>query len=150
MRTIFVDANISTEVDVDGILIATIDMPNRSMNVFSNDLMDSLESLLDEAQSRTEVRAIVLMSGKSTFLVGADLTMVRQYIESAERASHEELHSMCGRLSRLYRRLETSGKPFVAAVNGLALGGGFELVLACHGRVLSNDASTKVGVPEVK
>jgi 3-hydroxyacyl-CoA dehydrogenase/enoyl-CoA hydratase/3-hydroxybutyryl-CoA epimerase len=76
--------------------------------------------------------------------------MVRRYTECAQRDSAESLHAMCGRLSRLFRRLETIGKPFVAAINGLALGGGLELALACHQRIVSNEDSTRLGLPEVK
>ena len=119
----------------DGVLVATIDMPERSMNVFSAGLMDSLEGLLEEVGSRSDIRAVVLRSGKATFLAGADLEMVRRFTESARVDSPADLHKLCGILGRLFRRLETNGKPFVAALHGLALGGGLELALACHGRV---------------
>ena len=142
------DSNISTELGEDGILVATIDMPGRSMNVFSADLMDSLERLLDLVKSRRDIAGAVVRSGKPAFLAGADLDMVRMFTERACRDSAAELHELCGRLSRLFRRLETNGKPFVAAINGLALGGGLELALACHARVASEDV--QVGLPEVK
>jgi 3-hydroxyacyl-CoA dehydrogenase/enoyl-CoA hydratase/3-hydroxybutyryl-CoA epimerase len=132
----------------DGVLVATIDMPERSMNVFSAGLMDSLEGLLQEVGSRNDIRAVVLRSGKPAFLAGADLEMVRKYTESARVDSPADLHKLCGRLGRLFRRLETNGKPFVAALHGLALGGGLELALACHERVAAEN--TQVGLPEVK
>jgi 3-hydroxyacyl-CoA dehydrogenase/enoyl-CoA hydratase/3-hydroxybutyryl-CoA epimerase len=145
-----VNGNITSVVGDDGILVATIDMPGRSMNVFSDDLMDSLASLLDNVSSQPLVRGVVIVSGKRTFLVGADLSMVQKYTESARRDSVESLHTMCGRLGRLFRQLETCGKPFVAAVNGLALGGGLELALACHRRIASDDRGTQLGLPEIK
>jgi 3-hydroxyacyl-CoA dehydrogenase/enoyl-CoA hydratase/3-hydroxybutyryl-CoA epimerase len=125
-------------------------MPGKSMNVFSVDLMDSLERLLDEVESRADVRGVVVTSGKSAFLAGADLDMVRMYTEHAQRDSFESLHKMCGRLGHLFRRLETNGKPYVAAIDGLALGGGLELALACHHRIATDDDGTRLGLPEIK
>ena len=144
------NANITSALGMDGILLATIDMPGRSMNVFSTDLMNSLEQLLDEVASRPEIHGVVIASGKHAFLAGADLDMVQGYTERAQRASDDELHKTCGRLGRLFRRLETTGKPFVAAIDGLALGGGLELALACHERVATESAGTQLGLPEVK
>jgi len=150
MEAPVVNENISTLVGDDGILVATIDMPGRSMNVFSDELMDALEGLLDDLRSRPRVRGVVIASGKKTFLVGADLSMVRRYTENARHDSVEALQTTCGRLGRLFRRLETCGVPVVAAVGGLALGGGLELALACHRRVASDEPATQLGVPEIK
>jgi 3-hydroxyacyl-CoA dehydrogenase/enoyl-CoA hydratase/3-hydroxybutyryl-CoA epimerase len=143
-----VASDIHTELDGDGVLVATIDMPGRSMNVFSAGLMDSLEQLLDEVKANPGIRAVVLRSGKSAFLAGADLEMVRTFTERARTDSPQDLHRLCGRLGRLFRRLETNGKPFVAAIHGLALGGGLEVALACHERVAAE--KTDVGLPEIK
>jgi 3-hydroxyacyl-CoA dehydrogenase/enoyl-CoA hydratase/3-hydroxybutyryl-CoA epimerase len=145
-----VNDNIKTVLGEDGVLIATIDMPGKSMNVFSDDLMDALECVLEDVSSSPQIRAVVIVSGKTAFLAGADLAMVRRYTERAQRDSTESLHAMCGRLGRLFRRLETIGKPFVAAINGLALGGGLELALACHQRIASNEDTTRLGLPEIK
>jgi 3-hydroxyacyl-CoA dehydrogenase/enoyl-CoA hydratase/3-hydroxybutyryl-CoA epimerase len=141
------DRDIRTVLE-DGVLIATIDMPGRSMNVFSVDLMDSVQSLLERAGCDDEVHAVVVASGKSAFLAGADLEMVKMFTERARVDSPAALHELCGRLGRLFRRLETLRKPFVAAINGLALGGGLELALACHERVAAENA--RVGLPEIK
>ncbi len=149
-ESFFVNDNIKTVLGEDGVLIATIDMPGKSMNVFSDDLMDALEGVLEDVSSRPQIRAVVIVSGKAAFLAGADLAMVRRYTECAQRDSTEALHAMCGRLGRLFRRLETIGKPFVAAINGLALGGGLELALACHERIASNEDTTRLGLPEIK
>jgi 3-hydroxyacyl-CoA dehydrogenase / enoyl-CoA hydratase / 3-hydroxybutyryl-CoA epimerase len=142
------DPNIATVLGDDGALIATIDMPGRSMNVFSAGLMDSLERLLERVAASPDVKAVVLCSGKPTFLAGADLEMVRTFTERARTDSPESLHQLCGRLGRLFRRLETNGKPFVAAMHGLALGGGLEVTLACHERIATEQ--TDVGLPEIK
>jgi 3-hydroxyacyl-CoA dehydrogenase/enoyl-CoA hydratase/3-hydroxybutyryl-CoA epimerase len=142
--------HITTALGEDGILIATIDMPGKSMNVFSDELMDALERLLEDAAARQQIRGVVVASGKPAFLAGADLAMVRRYTERAQCDSAESLHAMCGRLGRLFRRLELIGKPFVAAIHGLAFGGGLELALACHRRIASDDDTTRLGLPEVK
>ena len=142
--------NITTVLGKDGILVATIDMPGKSMNVFSDDLMDALERVLEDVVLQPRIRGVVIASGKTSFLAGADLAMVRRYTDRAPRDSTESLHAMCGRLGRLFRRLELIGKPFVAAINGLALGGGLELALACHRRIVSDEDMTRLGLPEVK
>jgi 3-hydroxyacyl-CoA dehydrogenase/enoyl-CoA hydratase/3-hydroxybutyryl-CoA epimerase len=142
------DRNIRTALDGDGVLVATIDLPGRSMNVFSAAVMDSVERLLDWVAANAEVRAVVLTSGKAAFLAGADLDMVRMFTQRARTDASAALHALCGRLGRIFRRLETQGKPFVAAINGLALGGGLEVALACHERVASDQAT--VGLPEIK
>jgi 3-hydroxyacyl-CoA dehydrogenase / enoyl-CoA hydratase / 3-hydroxybutyryl-CoA epimerase len=142
------DRNIRTDLSGDGVLVATIDMPGRSMNVFSAALMDSVDQLLDTVAAGVDIRAVILTSGKPTFLVGADLDMVRMFTQRARTEPPAALHELCGRLGRIFRRLETQGKPFVAAINGLALGGGLELALACHERVASDPA--QVGLPEIK
>lgn len=144
------DPNLTAELDADGILLATIDMPGRAMNVFSRSLMDSLTRLVQRAEVDPMVRAVVLTSGKPTFLAGADLEMIQMFAQRARTGSTEELHELFGYLGRLFRRLERNPKPFVAAINGLALGGGLEVCLACHARVVADDPSIQLGLPEIK
>jgi len=144
------DSNIHTELDADGVLLARIDMPKRAMNVFSASLMDSLEKLISRAESDSTVRSVVLTSAKTTFLAGADLEMIQMFTERARAGSARDLRELFGRLGRLFRRLELSPKPFVAAINGLALGGGLEVCLACRERVVANDPDLQLGLPEVK
>jgi 3-hydroxyacyl-CoA dehydrogenase/enoyl-CoA hydratase/3-hydroxybutyryl-CoA epimerase len=144
------DRNIKSELAAGGILVARIDMPGRTMNVFSSDMMDSLECLLDQVEADAQVRSVVLTSGKNAFIAGADLDMVRMFTERARTSSHEQLHELCGRLGRLFRRLERSSKPYVAAINGLALGGGLELCLACHSRLAADHGNLALGLPEIK
>lgn len=144
------DQNIKSDITEDGILIARIDMPGRTMNVFSLDMMDSLEGLLDHVEGNVTVRAVVLTSAKQAFLAGADLDMIRMFTERARSDTHEQLHGLCGRLGRLFRRLEKSSKPYVVAINGLALGGGLEVSLACHARVVADDKGVLLGLPEIK
>jgi 3-hydroxyacyl-CoA dehydrogenase/enoyl-CoA hydratase/3-hydroxybutyryl-CoA epimerase len=141
---------IRTEAGSDGVLLATIDIPGRTMNVFSSELMDALEALMDEVDGRADVRSVVVTSGKPSFLAGADLVMVRGFTERAATATHDEMFALCGRLGRLFVRLEASAKPYVAAVNGTALGGGLELALACRERLVTDDSRAQLGVPEVR
>ncbi|MDB5732785.1 MAG: hypothetical protein JWQ03_2680 [Variovorax sp.] len=141
---------IHTSLEPDGVLVATIDMPGRTMNVFSADLMDALDALMDRVDGDAAVHSVVLTSGKPTFLAGADLVMVRGYTDSAKTGTHEQLFAMCGRLGRQFVRLEQSAKPWVAAVNGIALGGGLELALACRVRLVTDEPRTQLGVPEVR
>jgi 3-hydroxyacyl-CoA dehydrogenase / enoyl-CoA hydratase / 3-hydroxybutyryl-CoA epimerase len=144
------EALIHTECAPDGVLMATIDMPGRTMNVFSADLMDALEALMDRVDADANVKGVVLTSGKPSFLAGADLVMVRGYCDAALISSHQEMFELCGRLGRQFVRLEASAKPWVAAVNGIALGGGLELALACRVRLVADDPKIQLGVPEVK
>src|SRR5690554_1082239 len=146
----FTDPNIRATLEADGTLLASIDMPNRSMNVFSSEMMDSLEKLITEIEQNTSIKAVIITSAKASFVAGADLSMVKKFTETAQMASDEELHDLCGRLGRLFLRLEQLSKPTVAALNGLALGGGLELALACHQRVVVDDDRAVLGLPEIK
>ena len=143
-------ALIHTVQGADGVLVATIDMPGRTMNVFSAGLMDALDALMDRVDTDAAVRSVVLTSGKSSFLAGADLSMVRGYCDAADHMNAEQMHGMCGRLGRQLVRLEASAKPWVAAVNGLALGGGLELSMACRVRLVADDPKIQLGLPEVR
>ena len=133
-----------------GVLLAVIDMPGRTMNVFSAGLMDAVEALVIRLETDDAVKALVLTSGKDSFLAGADLDMVRGYTRAGLTASRDHLHAMCGRLGRLFVRLEASEKPTVAAINGLALGGGLEVTMACRRRLVADDPRLQLGLPEVK
>jgi 3-hydroxyacyl-CoA dehydrogenase / enoyl-CoA hydratase / 3-hydroxybutyryl-CoA epimerase len=141
---------ITTELSADGVLLATIDMPGRSMNVFSAALMDALEAIIEQVESSGSIKGVVITSGKSSFLAGADLPMVRGMTELARSATHAQMFAHCGRIGRLFLRIEQSDKPWVAAVNGTALGGGLELAMACRARVIDLDSKALIGLPEVK
>ena len=148
--------NFTIDIDADGIALVTWDMPDRSMNVFTEEVMGELDALIDTFASDAAVKGVVITSGKDgSFTGGADLKMLRgmfDQFEEKKAADPEgaiaELFERAGRMSWIYRKLETSGKPWVAAINGTCMGGGFELALACHGRVAATTA--KMGLPEVK
>lgn len=134
-------------VDKDGIAILTIDLPGKSMNVLTPELMEDLDTLTRRAAEDQAVKGIVIKSGKKAFIAGADIKdMVTAYDRGV---SHREAAEFSYGLNRILRQLETCGKPVAAAINGLALGGGLEVCLACHYRVLANDAGAVLGFPEV-
>lgn len=150
--------NFRFEVDADGIALATWDMKDRSMNVITGQVMDELSQIIEKVAADEAIKGCVITSGKEAFSGGADLTMLQssnaEYIrvvkEKGEEAANTFLFEESRKLSLLYRRLETCGKPFAAAVHGVCLGGAFELALACHFRVLSDADATRVGLPEIK
>jgi 3-hydroxyacyl-CoA dehydrogenase/enoyl-CoA hydratase/3-hydroxybutyryl-CoA epimerase len=150
--------NFRFETDGDGIALATWDMPGRSMNVITTEVMDELSRIIDEVAADEAIKGCVITSGKDAFSGGADLTMLqglgalyqRLAKEKGEEAAVQVFFEESRRLSLLYRRLETCGKPFAVAVHGVCLGGAFELALACHYRVVSDADATRVGLPEIK
>ena len=142
--------NFRFETDADGIALATWDMPGRSMNVITPEVMGELERIIETVVGDEAIKGCVITSGKEAFSGGADLTMLqglgaeyeRLVREKGEEAAMGFFFEESRKLSLLYRRLETCGKPFAAAVHGVCLGGAFELALACHYRVLSDVDST--------
>lgn len=150
--------NFRFSVDNDGIALATWDMPDRSMNVITPEVMEELSRIIETVAGDKAIKGCVITSGKETFSGGADLTMLQglraEYTRLAKEKGEEEamrfFFEESRKLSALYRRLETCGKPFVAVVHGICVGGAFELALACHYRVLSDDDVTRVGLPEIK
>ncbi len=134
-------------VDTDGIALLTIDLPGKSMNVLTPELMEDLATLTKQAAADDAVKGIVLTSGKQAFIAGADIKdMVTAYDRGV---THKEAAEFSLGLNRTLRGMETCGKPVAAAINGLALGGGLEVCLACHYRVLANDTGAVLGFPEV-
>ncbi len=136
------------ELTAAGVAIARIDLPGRSMNVLTPGLMEELDAVVARVRDDAAIRGLVVTSGKSSFLAGADLNELLALMEGG--LTPKEGYEKSQRLSLLFRRLETVGKPVAAAINGLALGGGLELALACHRRFLVNDPKAVVGLPEVK
>ena len=134
-------------VDSDGIAMLTIDLPGKSMNVLTPELMEDLETLTTQAAADDNVKGIVITSGKKAFIAGADIKdMVTAYDRGV---THKEGYEFSLALNTVLRRIETCGKPVAIAINGLALGGGLEVCLAGHYRVLANDSGAVLGFPEV-
>lgn len=131
-------------IDADGIGLVTIDMPGRAMNVLNPTLTAPFAELVTRLETDAALKGLVITSGKSTFIVGADIDQLTQI------TSAEEAYQLCEALKGMLRRMEKCGKPVVAALNGTALGGGLELALACHARIALDDPKLKLGLPEVK
>ncbi len=150
--------NFKLDIDADGIALVTWDMPGRSMNVLDEKAIEELAAIIEQTTADATVKGVVITSAKEAFCAGADITMLdaiaRNFANMArthgEEAAIAQLFAESRKLSQLFRRLETNGKPWVAAINGTALGGGLELCLACHHRVASDNAKTRVGLPEIK
>jgi len=130
-------------VDSDGIATLAIDCPGRSVNVLNRDALAAIYAAITRAIADKAAKAILLASDKEDFIAGADLDMVLTITDGAElKAGTLELH-------RHLRALETCGKPVAVAINGSALGGGYELCLACHYRVAGDRPRALIGLPEV-
>jgi 3-hydroxyacyl-CoA dehydrogenase/enoyl-CoA hydratase/3-hydroxybutyryl-CoA epimerase len=149
--------NFTVEIDADGIALVTWDMPGKSMNVFTEEVMDELDKIVDQVASDDAIKGAVVTSGKESFSGGADLTMLQRMLKlfKDEKAKDPDaaikmLFAGAGRMNWLFRKLETCGKPWVSAINGTCMGGAFELSLACHARVAADSDKVKMGLPEVK
>src|SRR5215813_5710378 len=150
--------NFKIETDADGIALVTWDTPGRSMNVLDETSVSELEEIVKDTTADSAVKGVVITSAKEAFCAGADLSMLegmsRAYAETikqkGETAANQMLFDQSRRFSQVFRSIETSGKPWVAAINGLALGGGFELTLCCHYRVAAENPKTRLGLPEIK
>ena len=150
--------NFGFDIDTDGIAVVSWNMPGRSMNVIDAKVMEELAAIVEKVATDGAIKGAVLTSGKDAFCAGADLTMLEAQSRAfaallksqGEEAANKHLFEESRRLSQIARRMETSGKPWVAALNGTAMGGGFELALACHHRVASENDKTRLGLPEIK
>src|SRR6201993_4476789 len=150
--------NFKIETDADGIALVTWDIPGRSMNVLDETSVSELEEIVKQTSADANVKGVVIPSAKEALSAGADLSMLegmsRAYgqllKEKGEVAANQTLLDQSRRFSQVFRSIETSGKPWVAAINGLAFGGGFEITLSCHYRVASDNPKTRLGLPEIK
>jgi 3-hydroxyacyl-CoA dehydrogenase/enoyl-CoA hydratase/3-hydroxybutyryl-CoA epimerase len=130
---------ITYQVDADGVAIVTVDVKDKPMNVITPEFMDDIAEVADKISGDDKVKGAVVTSGKSSFMAGADLKDLVATFD--ERTDAAEVYGWCRKLQQAYRKLETCGKPVAAAINGTALGGGLELALACHYRVVGNNPS---------
>ena len=132
------------ERGADGIVVATMDLPGHSMNVLNDELAIPLAGLADLVESDASVTGLILTSGKKDFLAGADVDRLRR-LSGAQEAFDESM-----RFKAFMRRLEKCGKPVVAVIQGMCLGGGLEIAMGCHWRIVVDDGRAKLGLPEVK
>src|SRR3954464_5814861 len=135
------------EQDSDGIVTLILDDPNQSANTMNADYGESIRATVDRLEAEKEsITGVVITSAKKTFFAGGDLNDLKKV--TPETA--DEFGGFVREGKAVLRRLETLGKPVVAAINGAALGGGFEIALACHHRVVVDDSKAVVGFPEVQ
>ena len=127
----------------DGILVVTMDLPGRPMNVVGEELMQGLAAAAEQLAAAA-VKGLVLTSTKADFCAGGDIDRMSTWTRP------EQAFEASMAMKAVLRKLELQGKPVVAAINGHALGGGLELALACHARIAIDDARLKIGQPEVK
>ena len=141
--------NFKIDVDADGIALITFDVPGRSMNTLTGKVMQEIPEWVERVKTDDAIKGAVLTSGKSSgFCAGADLGDM-----AAGMLGGSDLQAAFDagwRLNGALRALETCGKPVAAAINGLALGGGLELTLACHYRVVGDNPKIQLGLPEIK
>ena len=148
----------SFDVDSDGIALAKFDVPERSMNTLTTQAMADIAAIVSEVSSNEEIKGLVVTSAKASgFCAGADLgelgssTGDDQGGGLDEQAMLKKAFDGGYTANKTFRELETCGKPVAAAINGLALGGGLELTLACHYRVAASDnPKLQLGLPEAK
>ena len=134
---------IEYQTDEDGIATLTWNVADRPMNVLNLASIAAFDDAVRKAIADPQVKGVIVASSRPEFVAGGDLGLIRG-IRTAE-----ESMASSGPFSRTLRMLETSGKPFVAAINGTALGGGLEICLACHRRIAVDDPKIQLGVPEV-
>ncbi|OTG89867.1 3-hydroxyacyl-CoA dehydrogenase NAD-binding domain-containing protein [Acinetobacter sp. ANC 3832] len=136
---------IQYEKNADGIVILTLDSPNQSANTMNADFQVALENIVSKLKSETSIAGIIFRSAKKTFFAGGDLDeLIKARPEDAT-----EFFNVVEKMKHELRYIETLGVPVIAALNGTALGGGWEIALGCHYRIALNDPKTKFGLPEV-
>ena len=136
---------LSTRRRDDGVFVVSLDVPGEKLNVLSLGLLDEFEAVFKTIDADARARGVVIISGKPEgFIAGAD---IKQFVAVT---TAQEAIALAGKGHDLLNRIEASKIPFVAAINGICLGGGTELSLACAGRVASDDPKTAIGLPEVQ
>jgi 3-hydroxyacyl-CoA dehydrogenase / enoyl-CoA hydratase / 3-hydroxybutyryl-CoA epimerase len=141
------NSTIRWDRDEDGIVVLTLDDPNQSANTMNAAYKASMSATVDRLEAeKDEIAGVVITSAKKTFFAGGDLNDLK--LATKEQAA--EIGDGVRDIKRDLRRLETLGKPVVAAINGAALGGGLEICLACHHRIAVDDSKVQLGFPEVQ
>jgi len=147
--------NFKIEVDSDGVALVTFDVPGRSMNTLTASVIKEIGDVVDRIKSDEAIKGAVITSGKASgFCAGADLGELGgsgglgggKPGEEGLKAAFEAGFA----LNKAFRALETCGKPVAAAINGLAMGGGLEITLACHYRVVADNPKIQLALPEAK
>ena len=130
----------------NNIAIISWNMTTSAMNVLNDISIPEFEGHLEKAYSDQEVKGIIITSEKNEFIAGADVKMILRN----NSKDPSEMHKFSLEFNAIFRKLETCGKPVVAAMNGTALGGGYEVCLACHYRIALDNPKAVIGLPEVQ
>jgi 3-hydroxyacyl-CoA dehydrogenase / enoyl-CoA hydratase / 3-hydroxybutyryl-CoA epimerase len=128
----------------NNVAIISWNMTTSPMNVLNSVSVPEFESHLKNAYADENVKGIIITSDKNEFIAGADVKQILKYND----ASLKEIYDFSMELNTIFRAMETCGKPVVAAMNGTALGGGFEVCLASHYRIAINNPKAQIGLPE--
>ncbi len=140
------DNMIKWEQDSDGIVVLTMDDPNQGANTMNQLYKDSMATTIDRLEAEKDsITGVVITSAKKTFFAGGDLKNMMKIGPDDAQQVFDEAQNLKAQL----RRIEKLGKPVVAAINGAALGGGFEIALATHHRIAANVSGVQLGLPEV-
>lgn len=139
-------STIRWEQDDTGVVTLVLDDPAQSANTMNAAFIRSIGEIADRAEAEKDtIRGIIFTSAKKTFFAGGDLKdMIQATPDQAQEIFERGLA-----IKKALRRIETLGKPVVAAINGAALGGGYEIALACHHRIALDAPGSKIGLPEV-
>ncbi|MEU6107158.1 3-hydroxyacyl-CoA dehydrogenase NAD-binding domain-containing protein [Streptomyces albidoflavus] len=139
-------STIRWEQDDTGVVTLVLDDPAQSANTMNAAFIRSIGEIADRAEAEKDtIRGIIVTSAKKTFFAGGDLKdMIQATPDQAQEVFERGLA-----IKKALRRIETLGKPVVAAINGAALGGGYEIALACHHRIALDAPGSKIGLPEV-
>ena len=130
----------------DNIVVLTMDMPGQSANTMNAEYRAAMGNIVDRLEAEKDsIAGVILTSAKKTFFAGGDLNELIKVTKADAAQFYQMILNIKGQL----RRLECLGKPVVAAINGAALGGGWEIALACHHRIALDSSSVQIGLPEV-
>ena len=130
----------------DNIVVLTMDMPGQSANTMNAVYREAMGGIVERLErEKDDIAGVIVTSAKKTFFAGGDLNELIKVTKADAKPFYEMILKIKGQL----RRLETLGKPVVAAINGAALGGGWEIALACHHRIALDSSSVQIGLPEV-
>lgn len=135
--------HVSLDIQND-VAIVRLDSEGAKLNTLNEGVLEEFREAFNKIQINNEVQSAVLISGKpGSFIAGADIDMIKR--AGTEEATTE----LATNGQNIFKEIEKSAKPFVAAIHGMALGGGLELTLACHYRIATTDKRTNLGLPEV-
>lgn len=129
----------------DGIMTIDINQTEESANLFSLDFIDAYVEVANKAIADADVKGVIVTSSRKMFMAGGDLRMLSKPIDD-KKLFYDTILG----IHRRFREIEKAGKPFVAAMAGTALGGGYELALTCHHRIAIDNPKIKIGLPEAK